>query len=239
MPIQHRSYKTIYRDKFSFWMELILFVLISLASLYIYMSFIHNRVMTIIQTLFEQNGLKLELVGLYIYRFDIVAFDVPFLYNEPLNLFIALIALVVVMLILAYQRLIPLNMVFWLEFIFAFVVIFTIYFIFFSSNFPYTSEKYFDLYFHAYIGMVLMSFMVLSLSLALTPSGMLYKLFTLMAVIGYYFLYNFVRFCATVLLISQVSIVFVPLMYFTIFYDFILVIYIYTYILYRNTKRSQ
>lgn len=116
--------------------------------------------------------------------------------------------------------------------------VFILYFMFFSANYPYSAEKYFDLYLHAYIGFMLMCFITLSFILTLTPETFMKKLLILMSSIGYYFLYSFVRFACTVLLVSQVSVVFSPFMYFTIFYDFILIIYIYTVTLYQDTQKN-
>jgi len=230
---QHRSYRTVARKGFPFWVDMIILSLISLVSLYAYGTIFHNEFVT-----FLQSGIPVEMIGFKVYTFDMLAFDVPFLYTQTMLLFIGLVGIVVVMIVLFYQRVIPLNVVFWIEFLLALMAIFVLYFIFFSRYFPYSAEKYFNLYLYAYVGFMLMCFIVLSFSLALTPESFAKKLSVLLMVIAYYFIYSFVRFALTVLLVSQVSVVFAPLMYFTIFYDFILIIYVYSFMLYKDTQKN-
>ena len=235
---QHRSYRTLVRKGFPFWIDMIILSSISLVSLYAYGTIFYNDVVTFLHQIFLQSGMDVEMIGLKIYTFDMLAFDVPFLYTQPMLLFIALVGIVTVMIVLFYQRVIPLNVVFWIEFLLVLMGIFILYFIFFSRYFPYSAEKYFNLYLYAYVGFMLMCFLVLSFSLALTPESFGKKLSVLLMVIAYYFIYSFVRFAMTVLLVSQVSVVFAPLMYFTIFYDFILIIYVYTFMLYKETQKN-
>jgi len=235
---QHRSYKTIARKGFPFWIDMIILSLISLMSLYAYGTIFYNEVVTFLHQIFLQSGMNVEMINLKIYTFDMLAFDVPFLYTQPMLFFTGLVAIIAVMIVLFYQRAIPLNIVFWIEFLFALMAIFILYFIFFSHYFPYSAEKYFNLYLYAYIGFMLMCFFVLSFSLALTPESFTKKLLVLLTVIGYYFIFSFARLAMTVLLVSQVSVAFAPLMYFTIFYDFILIVYAYTYMFYKETQKN-
>ncbi len=236
---QHRSYRTISKDGLPVWVDLAIFVLVSVGSIYFYITLIHHNAMMMIHEVFTASGLHIEMIDLDIYTFSMSAFDISFHYNSQITLFYVLLLTVGLMLFLVYQTKIPLNLVFWIDFLLLLTAIFLVYFIFWPTYFPYNAKKYFELYLHAYVGFMLMSFIVFSFSLALTPEKLGKKLFILSGVIAYYFVYSFVRLAATLLLVSQVSVVFVPLMYFTIFYDFILIIYIYTFVLYKNTIKSQ
>jgi hypothetical protein len=74
---------------------------------------------------------------------------------------------------------------------------------------------------------------LLAVLLALLPVSFIIKLAVLVGTILYYFLYSFVRFALTVLLVSEYSVTLSPFMYFTIFQDFIFVVIVYSYLLYR------
>ena len=235
--IQHRAYRIIERKGLSFWMESIILVLISIVSIYLYLTFFYNQFIEYFNQILIENGIKDGLVSLKIYNHDLWIVNVSFLESNPSILWIGVIVLVLGIFILFKQKIIPLNVVFWIAFLMVLMSIFILYFIFFGNSFPYNVEKYFDLYLHAYIGFMSMCFIALSLILALTPETFVKKVIIFVATVGYYFLYSFVRLACTVLLISQVSIVFSPFMYFTIFYDFILIIYIYTITLYRDTQK--
>ncbi|MBT8343582.1 MAG: hypothetical protein HKP62_09105 [Sulfurovum sp.] len=236
--LQHRSYRTIIREGLPFWAESIVLLCISIISIYLYIAFFYNQFIEYFYQILLQNEITEGLISLNIYYHNLLVVDVPFLYNSPITLWIVLIGLVLGIFILIKQKMIPLNVVFWIAFLMLLMSIFIVYFIFFSASYPYSAEKYFDLYLHAYIGFMLMCFVALSFILALTPGSFMRKLIILLSSIGYYFLYSFVRLACTVLLVSQVSVAFSPLMYFTIFYDFILIIYIYTIILYEDTQKT-
>lgn len=236
--LQHRSYRTIMRKGLPFWIESIVLLCISITSIYLYIASLFNQFMEYLHQILLQNGIKEGLISLNIYSYNLMIVDVPFLYNTSATLFMGLVGLVLGIFILFKQKLIPLNVVFWISFLMLMMGIFILYFIFFSNSYPYSAEKYFEIYLNAYTGFMLMCFVALSFILALTPGTLIGKTIILVSSIGYYFLYSFVRFACTVLLVSQVSVVFSPFMYFTIFYDFILIIYIYTIILYKDTKKS-
>jgi len=236
--LQHRSYRTIVRKGLSFWIESIILVLVSIIGIYLYLRFFYNQFIDYFYQLLLHNGITEGLISLNIYYHDLMVVDVPFMYNTSTTLLIGLAGLVFVIFILLKQKTIPLNVVFWISFLMLLMSIFIVYFIFFSGSYPYSAVKYFDLYLHAYIGFMVMCFVALSFILALTPETFIRKIIILISSIGYYFLYSFVRFACTVLLVSQVSVVFSPFMYFTIFYDFILIIYIYTIILYKDTQKN-
>lgn len=236
--LQHRSYRTIVRKGLSFWVESIILVFVSVISIYLYLSFFYNEFIEYFYQLLLDNGIKEGLISLNIYYHDLLMVDIPFNYNTSTTLMIGLIGLVLGIFILLKQKIIPLNVVFWISFLMLLMSIFIVYFIFFSTSYPYSAVKYFDLYLHAYIGFMFMCFVALSFILALTPETFMKKIIIFVSSVGYYFLYSFVRLACTILLVSQVSVVFSPFMYFTIFYDFILIIYIYTIILYQDTQKN-
>lgn len=235
--LQHRSYRTIKRKGLPFWVESIVLLSVSIISIYFYLALFYSEFIEYFNQILLQNGITEGLISLNIYYHDLLVVDVPFMYNSSIALWTGLIGFVLGIFILLKQKIIPLNVVFWIAFLMLLMSIFILYFIFNSANYPYSSEKYFDLYLHAYIGFMLMCFVVLSFILALTPGTLMRKFIILLSSIGYYFLYSFVRFACTVLLVSQVSVVFSPFMYFTIFYDFILIIFIYTIILDKVTQK--
>lgn len=236
--LQHRSYRTIVRKGLSFWVESIILVLVSIVSIYLYLAFFYNQFIEYFYQILLQNDIKEGIITLNIYYHNLMVVDVPFVYNTSMTLLMGLVGLVLGIFILFKQKVIPLNVVFWIAFLMLLMSIFIFYFIFFSFSYPYSAVKYFDLYLHAYIGFMLMCFVVLSFILALTPETFMKKFIILVSSIGYYFLYSFVRLACTVLLVSQVSVAFSAFMYFTIFYDFILIIYIYTIILYKDTQKN-
>ena len=236
--LQHRSYRIIERKGLPFWVESIFFLVVSSISIYLYLAFFYNQFIEYFSHILLESGIQEGVLNLNVYNFGLMVPDVPFFYNQTMTLFIGLAGSIFVIWILFKQKVIPLNVVFWIAFLMLLLSIFLAYFIFFSNYYPYNTEKYFDLYMHAYIGFMLMCFVVLSFILALTPGYFIRKVLILLGVIGYYFIYSFVRFAVTVLLVSQVSVVFSPFMYFTIFYDFILIIYIYTAMLYRDRQKS-
>ena len=236
--LQHRSYRTIVRKGFPFWVESMILLFVSMISIYLYVAFLYNQFIEYFYQILLQNGIQERLISLNVYYSELMIIDIPFVYSETMTLVIGLIGLVLGIIILLKQKVIPLNVVFWIAFLMLFMMVFILYFIFFGENYPYSTEKYFNLYLHAYIGFMFMCFVALSFILALTPEYFMRKLTILLGTIGYYFLYSFVRFACTVLLVSQVSVVFSPFMYFTIFYDFIIIIYIYTAIIYEDTQKN-
>jgi hypothetical protein len=182
-------------------------------------------------------GINDVLIGLKIYGHTLFLPSFSFMFNDTVSLVLALAVLIVFGFVLIRQKKIALNIVFWILFLVLWSMAFIIYFVVNAENFPYDFQKYFYLYLHAYIGFMFMSFIVMSLILALTPDMTVKKIAVLIGVIGYYFLYSFVRLAMALLLVSQVSVVFAPLLYFTIFYDFIVVIYFYTNVLYRSVQK--
>lgn len=235
--LQHRSYRVFSRKGLSFWTESLILLFISIVSIYLYLTFFHNQFMEYFHKVLLQNGVDNGLISLNVYSFDALITNIPFSYSSLTSLLIVLIGLIFGVVILFKQKTIPLNVVFWIVLLIVLMSVFIMYFIFFSTHYPYSSEKYFDIYLHSYIGFMFMCFIALSFILALTPETLTKKIFILSVSIVYYFLFSFIRLACTILLVSQVSVVFSPFMYFTIFYDFILVVYIYTVMVYRNAKK--
>ena len=235
--MQHRSYRKVIRNGLPFRIEFLLLSAISIGSIYFYVTVLYNQFMVFFNNLLLSANINEALIGLKIYGYTLFLPSLSFIFNDTVSLVLASAFLIVFGFALIKQKKIALNIVFWIVFLVLWSVVFIVYFIVNAENFPYDFQKYFHLYLHAYIGFMFMSFIVMSLILALTPDMTLKKIAVLIGVIGYYFLYSFVRLAMALLLVSQVSVVFAPLLYFTIFYDFIVVIYFYTNVLYRSAQK--
>lgn len=236
---EHRAYRRVdFSERFAFF-ELLVMLLVSLGSIYLYVKYFFNEFIKYFYATLEKVGAVPDLKSLDIYTFSLHYFDVGFKYTPVDTMSYLFVGLFIFSIILFKQRIIALNVVFWIMFFLLLMMIFLGYFIFFGDAYAYNSEKYFNLYLTGYVGFMCISFVLLSFLFAYSPYSLGVKLVILLGSISYYFIYSFVRFALTVLLVSQVSVVFSPFMYFTIFYDFIFIIAIYSYFLYFESKKDQ
>lgn len=236
---EHRAYRhAVFPGRFIFF-ELLVMLLVSLGSVYLYIKYLFNEFIMLFYSTLEKFGVTYDLESLDIYTFSLQYIDIGFKYTPVDTMIYLLVGLFIFSIFLFKQRVVALNVVFWVIFLLLLLMIFLAYFIFFGDTYAYNSEKYFHLYLSTYIGFMCMSFILLSFLFAYSPYKLGAKLIMLLGSISYYFIYSFVRFSLTVLLASEVSVVFTPFMYFTIFYDFIFIIAIYSYFLYFESKKDQ
>jgi len=236
---EHRAYRRAdFSGRFAFF-ELLVMLLVSFGSIYLYIKYFFNEFIGYFYSILEKAGVVSNLKSLDLYTFSLNYIDVDFKYTPIDTMIYLFIGLFIFSILLFKQRVVALNVVFWMMFFILMFMIFLGYFIFFGNAYAYNSEKYFNLYLTAYIGFMFISFVLLSFLFAYSPYSLGAKVIVLLGSIAYYFLYSFVRFALTVLLVSEVSVVFSPFMYFTIFYDFIFIIAIYSYFLYFESKNDQ
>lgn len=236
---EHRAYRTAHLSGRFVFFELLVMLLLSVGSVYLYVKYFFNEFILYFYPIMEKAGAVADLKSLDIYTFQLHYLDIGFKYTSVASMAYLLLGLFIFSIFLFKQKVIALNIVFWLIFVLSLFMIFLAYFIFFGDAYAYNSEKYFNLYLTAYIGFMFISFVLLSFLFAFSPYSLGVKVIILLGSIGYYFIYSFVRFALTVLFVSEVSVVFSPFMYFTIFYDFIFIIVIYSYFLYFESKEEQ
>jgi hypothetical protein len=174
-----------------------------------------------------------------IFGFPITLIDLPFVHTQPLYLFFILIGLVVLFYVLLKQKVIPYNIAMWINFFILVFIIFVLYFIFLGQHFPYSFIEYFELYNTAHIGLMLFSFLITVMAFVLTPSTHSMKITAFIVMVVYYIGYSLARYALTVLLASQLSIVTAPIMFFTLYSDFIFFVALYSYLLYRSAISMQ
>ena len=172
-------------------------------------------------------------------HFPIVLIDLSFVHMQPLYLYFFLMVSIVLFYLLKHQKVIVYNVAMWMNFFVLMLIVFLIYFIFMGDSFPYTFSDYVELYLTALIGFMLFSFLITFSAIALIPGFPLFKIFAIVGMAFYYIIYTFARYALTILLASQVSVLFAPVMFFTLFFDFIFFVSVYSYILYKSAKREK
>lgn len=172
-------------------------------------------------------------------HFPTVLIDLSFVHIQPLYLYFFLLVSVVLFYLLKHQKVIVYNVAMWINFFVLMLIVFLIYFIFIGDSFPYTFSDYTELYLTALTGFMLFSFLISFFAIALIPGIPFFKIAAIVGMTFYYVIYSLVRYALTILLASQVSILFAPVMFFTLFFDFIFFISVYSYVLYKSAKREQ
>jgi len=237
--VPHRSYRKLKVNKPLFMTEILLYMLFSLAAVYFYVTYLFNGFTNYFYERLKDANIDASLSVVNIYGFDLKMIDLPFIHTQPFLLFLILVAMILLFFILKKQRILPYNIAMWLNFFVLIFIVFVLYFIFAAESFPYSFIQYFELYHTAHIGLMLFSFFITILAVVLTPATYGMKAVTVVVMVVYYMVYSLIRYAFTVLLASQVSIVMAPIMFFTLYLDFIFFVSIYSYFLYKSAVRFQ
>lgn len=232
--IPHRSYRRLKINKAYFITEVAFYVLFSVGAVYLYIIYLFNQYVCYFKNILHDVHVDVSTAAVDIAGFPVMLLDSAFAHSQPLTLFFVLVGMIVLFFVLKMQRVIPYNIAMWINFFLLMFMVILLYFLFWGDRFPYSFVSYFELYLTALIGMMLFSFIITGLAIALTPAPYWMKLTTFFIMVFYYIGYSLVRYGLTVLLTSQVSIVMAPIMFFTLYFDFIFFISIYSYFLYRS-----
>ena len=233
--VPHRSYRRLRINKPLFVAELLAYFLVSAGAVYLYgEKYLNLFTQYFKKTLLQAGITDIGSVQVDIFGFDITLLGLPFKHTQPLFLFFILVGMLALFFILRYQKIIAYNIAMWINFFLLVFMVFLLYFIFLPAHFPYTFFDYFDLYLTAQIGMMLFSFLILGVAIALTPAPVWLKAVTFLVSVPYYIVYSLLRYALTILLVSQFSIVFAPIMFFTLYLDFVFFVAVYSYFLYKS-----
>ncbi|HIQ27083.1 MAG TPA: hypothetical protein EYH42_01110 [Sulfurovum sp.] len=235
--IPHRSYRRLRAAKIPLIIESVIYLFLSVAAVYVYLSYIFNTFSNYLHTSLAEANIPAGMQTVEIFGFGISLVDLPFMHTQPLSLFFILLGILILFYVLKKQSIIPYNIAMWLNFFILMFSVFILYFIFLGQYFPYDFVGYFELYHTAHIGLMLFSLMIMSLAFVLTPSSHIWNFTAFFGMLVYYFIYSLVRYAFTVLLLAKVSIVFAPIMFFTMYLDFIFFVSVYSYFLYKSAEK--
>jgi len=238
--LPHRSYRKLHRAKGGFFVEIVLYAVFAVWVVYMYLTqWLNTFSLYFAHLLNEVSVTATTKIDTIYDRFPIVLIDLSFVHMQPLYLYLFLMASVLLFYLLKHQKLIVYNVAMWMNFFVLMLIVFLIYFIFMGDTFPYTFADYVELYITALVGFMLFSFLITFSAIALIPGLPLFKIFAIVSMAFYYIIYTFARYALTILLSSQISILFAPVMFFTLFFDFIFFVSIYSYVLYKSAKRKK
>jgi len=237
--IPHRSYRRLKINKLHFMIEVFFYLVVSLASTYFYIGYLLNEFNDYFTKTLQAAGIEISEVTDRVYGFPIRLVDLSFAHTPPIYFLFMLIGMTVLFFILKKQKLIPYNIAMWINFFMLIAMLFVLYFLFFGESFPYSFSTYLELFVTAHIGLMLFSFIITGLAIALTPAPYWMKGVTMIGMICYYLFYSLFRFGMVVLLVSQVSIVMAPIMFFILYFDFIFFVSVYSYFLYKSAVLFQ
>jgi len=233
--VPHRSYRKLKMHKGKFFLEIFIYTLISLSAVYLYITYLLPGFIHYFHTVLEHRGIVSTITAVDIFGWKVELLNLSFAHTQPLILLFILVALVLLFLVLIKQKTLPLNVVMWINFYILLFISFVLYFIFFAKYFPYTFVEFFELFTTAHIGFMFFSFLLTSAAIALTPIGVSYKLMAVVVMVLYYTLFSVIRYGLGVLLVSQLSIVWAPIVFFTFYLDFFFFVALYSYFLYRSS----
>ena len=237
--IPHRSYRRLEINKAYFFIEVALYALFSIGITYFYITYIFNHYAFYFKNILQEAHVDVSMVAVDSGGFPVMLLDTAFVHSQPLILFFALVGMIVLFFILKMQRTIPYNIAMWINFFLMIFMVILLYFLFWGNHFPYSYVSFFELYLTAQIGLMLFSFIITGLAIALTPAPYWMKMITFFLMVFYYIGYSLVRYSLAVLLTSQVSIVMAPIMFFTLYFDFIFFVSVYSYFLYISAVLFQ
>ena len=237
--IPHRSYRRLKIHKLHFFSELLVYFLFSAVAVYLYAEYLINTFSLYFKNVLLEANIDAATMVVDIFGFPVTLLKLSFVHTQPIYLFFILAGMVILFYILRIQRVIPYNIAMWLNFFILIFIVFLLYFIFLGGQFPYSFIEYFELYTTAHIGLMFFSLVVTASAVALTPAAYWMKGMTLVLLVGYYMFYSLVRYALVVLLTSQLSIVMAPIMFFTLYLDFIFFVSAYGYFLYKSAVLFQ
>lgn len=237
--VPHRSYRKLRIHKGILFLEIFLYAVISFLAVYLYTTYLLDSFVYYFHEVLGGAGITSTITAIDIFGWKVELIDLSFAHTQPLILLFGLIGLVLFFLLLIKQKIIPLNVVMWINFYNLLFISFILYFIFFAKYFPYTFIEFFELFTTAHIGFMLFSFILTSAAISLTPATLIYKLLAYAAMVIYYLLFSLVRYGLSILLVSQVSIVWAPIVFFTFYLDFFFFVALYSYFLYRSSLTFQ
>jgi len=235
----HRSYRKIHANKLKLFFEMIVLFLVSLTVEYIFLKYLFNDFILFFQKVLHTVQIDTVLKNVEIFGFDIHLLELSFMHTQPMVLFLLLITMIISVFIFMKQRFIPYNVIMWINFFLIIFIIFILYFIFLGQYFPYSFLEYFELYMTAHIGFVFFIFLITLLSIVLVPNTFVNKFIAFAMIVIYYLAFSLVRYALTLLLVSEVSIVFAPILFFTLYLDFLFFVSAYSYFLYKSAIRYQ
>jgi len=237
--VPHRSYRRLNIDKRLMLIEGFVLMLFILGIMYIFITSQFNMFIEFFYNQLQANSISSILTSVDIFGVDIKVVDMKFAYLQPLTNYIWALVLLLLYVITIKHKIFPYNVSMWFNFFIVLMLIFVTYFIFFSKYFPYTLVEFSELYITAVLGFIFFCSVIMMIILLMVPFQFLIKLLIFGMTLVYFMLFSLIRFGLTVLLVSQVSVVFAPMMFFTLYLDFFFFISVYSYILYWKSIRMK
>jgi len=235
----HRSYRKLHLNKKLVWFESIFFLLTMFVMMDLYLDDVFNTFIEFFYSQLQSNQIFGTLVDVEIFTMPFKMIDLQYAYLQPLSKFIWLICLFLGYFIMLKQKIFPYNVIMWINFFIILTSVFVLYFIFFSEYFPYTVTDYTELYLTATFGFLFFSALIMITVFILTPIHFILKFIVFVLSLAYFMVFTLVRFALTLLLATQVSVIFAPMMFFTLYLDFFFFVSIYTYILYWKSMQTK
>lgn len=234
----HRSYRKLKTNKAYAVFESTIMLSILALFMYLFLFYFFPYFLSEFYLQLQNYGIFPKLASVDIFSITFQVLDLPYSYLQPITKYIWLILLVISYFGLLKQKFIPYNVVMWLNFFIILTAIFVLYFIFFTKYYPYNMVTFLELYLHATFGFIFFSALIMLAVFVLTPINIISKTIIFTFSIVYFMLYSTIRFALLVLYTSQVSVIFAPLMFFTLYLDFFFFISIYTYALAIKSKST-
>jgi len=235
--VPHRSYRRLLFKKNHIFIESLILLIIMAFMMYVYLIYGLNEFLVFFNTQLNTHDITSVLVNVDIFGLSYSVVNLQYAYLQPLHKFIWLIVLITSYFIMLKQKLFPYNVIMWVNFFIILTTIFLLYFIFFSAYYPYTLVEFSKLYFTATLGFLFFSGIIIIITFVVTPVNFILKLFVFIFSFAYFMIFSMIRFALTILLATQVSVVFSPIMYFTLYLDFFFFVSIYSYLLYWKAIR--
>jgi len=237
--LPHRSYRKLHLSKKILWLEGFVFIAIIIAMMYIYLIYGVNEFILYFHSQLKSYDTTSRLINIDIFTLQFYVLDMNYAYLRPITMLLWLIALFVGFFIILKQKLLPYNVSMWINFFIILTSIFVLYFLFFTEYFPYTLVQYTELYLTATFGFLFFSALIMLMVFLLVPMNSVLKFVIFIISVLYFMFFTMIRLALTLLLTTQISVIFAPVMFFTLYLDFFFFVSVYTYVLYWQAKQNK
>ncbi len=237
--ILHRSYRRLELNRPLLITESLLLVLLLGTLMFIYLYYVFPYFISLFYTQLQHCSIDVNLVSSDIYGISFILLDLSYAELPTRSKIIIFAILIMIYILLFKQKFIPYNIVMWLNFFILLFAIFVLYFIFFSANYPYTLLDFQKLYLFASFGFIFFSGIVIIIVFTITPIHYLLKITIFILTMLYFMIFSIIRFALLILLSTQLSVIFTPVMFFTLYLDFFFFVSIYSYVLYLGSKKMK
>jgi hypothetical protein len=236
----HRSYKKLARPGKH---VILIFLLLTLPLILVVLSLFPH--LTLLMSQFAQFNLStilppdsIEIVDKSYLLGDIHMLDFPMKYSSSLFSYgLSLFSLIII--IIASRLKIPRPVALWIMFISTINLSASIFLMLFPSSFPYDSKQFSELYVTTEVNIWLLVPVIQAISLLPLPSTFLSKLSVSIVTLIYSVVFGFIRYSVFMIIVSKISFLFMPVLYFAFgpLMDFFYIVGIYSLYISNLSKR--